>query len=303
MSIKTYNYSFRALGTNVSFTVFNKQSKVIFEPAKKIVNYYDKIFSIYKNDSEISKLNLNSGKKAVKVSDPTYDLIKISKEISLQNFGFNVAIGPLVKAWDIGTRNAKIPFPNEIEKLKKIINPEDIEILSNNNVYLKRKNMQLDLGAIGKGYIADRLKNLWQSYGIKSGIINLGGNLLLIGNCPLHSDGLWRIGIQDPWKKRGEAIKNVITPPCSVVTSGIYERQFIKNGKTFHHILDSKTGFPYSTNLMSVTVFCTTSLAGEIESSRLFFNNKITNFNPSLLRSIFVYKDHTINEFIKKQEM
>ena len=114
----------------------------------------------------------------------------------------------------------------------------------------------------------------------------------------MHADGQWRVGIQDPTTDRGNAIASVTIGPCSAVTSGIYERHLEFNGQSYHHILDSKTGYPRQNDLESVTVFSKTSIDGEIETTRLFFAGQpIPGWaanRPDIYGAIFVTKQREI---------
>lgn len=296
--MRKYQSNFKALGTQINLTVFNQLDQVVFSPSKQLIEYYEQLFSIYRSDSEISQINQAAGKSWVTVSTPSFELIRLAKQISLKSWGFNVAIGPLVKEWKIGFQNAHLPLPATINSLLRHTNPEDIHLRNQNQIYLNQQGMQLDLGGIAKGYIADRLKELWLSLGIKNGIIDLGGNLLMIGKNPFHEDSKWHIGVQDPWNIRGKALKVLSIPESSVVTSGIYERNFVYQNHFYHHILDPQTGYPVKNNLMSVTVITNQSIWGEIESTRLFFNPKISSAeikkDPHILRVIWVYQNHDI---------
>ena len=218
--MKKYQTHFKALGTKITLTVFSSPDQQVFAPSKQLIDYYEKLFSIYLPDSEISRINHVAGRKMITVSTPTFDLVSLAKKISLKGWGFNAAIGPLVKEWNIGFQNAHRPNETQINQLLQQIDPQKIKIKAPNLIGLQQNEMQLDLGGIAKGYIADRLKNLWTAFGVKTGIIDLGGNLLTIGNSPLHADQKWRIGIQDPWNPRGKALRVVRMPACSAVTSG-----------------------------------------------------------------------------------
>lgn len=296
-------YNFNALGTRVNLTIFDKNATLPFDMTVRLVEYYEELFSIYRPSSEISQINQNAGIKPFSVSDSSLDLIKLAKNISLKHTGFNIAIGPLVKEWNIGFQNAHVPSQSKIKELLHVIDPNQIEINERKKqVYLTHPNMQLDLGAIAKGYIADRIKDLWKSLGIKNGIIDLGGNLLIIGNNPLHHDQLWKIGIQDPWHQRGNPIKIVKTPACSVVTSGIYERYFKSNDHFYHHIIDPRTGYPLKTNVVAVSAFTTNSTFGEIASSELFFNPDHALEDPEFLGAIIIFDDHSC-KMIKNPNM
>ena len=155
---------------------------------------------------------------------------------------------------------------------------------------------------------ADRIQDLFKAKGIGSAMIDLGGNLLLTGPAPKHADQKWRIGIQDPFAKRGHSILSVKIGPCSAVTSGIYERQLQSGGKTYHHILDPKTGYPHENNLVSVTVFTKHSVIGEIETTRLFFNDTLTDLenysfdSEEIFGAVLVTKDQCCSRISWKRQ-
>ena len=132
--------------------------------------------------------------------------------------------------------------------------------------------MRIDLGALAKGYIADKLKEFLVEQGVQSGIIDLGGNILTIGENPTFHRP-WRIGIQNPALDRGEHVAVIEISDGSVVTSGIYERQLVVDGKTYHHIFDRTTGYPMETELASITIVAKKSVDCEIWTTRLFGQN------------------------------
>lgn len=132
--------------------------------------------------------------------------------------------------------------------------------------------MRIDLGALAKGYIADKLKEFLVEQGVQSGIIDLGGNILTIGENPTFQRP-WRIGIQNPILDRGEHVAVIAVSDASVVTSGIYERQLVVDGKTYHHIFDRKTGYPMETEVASITIVAEKSVDCEIWTTRLFGQN------------------------------
>lgn len=292
MSNNIFNNQFNALGTHIKLTVYNPKATFIFKLTQHLIEYYENLFSIFKPDSEISLINQQAGINPVAVSPAVQQLVTVAKNESLAKYGFNCAIGPLVKAWNIGTDFATKPAIAKINELLTLTDPSKIKI-ENASIFLEQKGMQLDLGGIAKGFIADRIKDLWAAYGIKNGIVDLGGNLLLIGKSPLHADHRWHVGVQSPWKKRGKALNSFSVPQCSVVTSGIYERYLKINNQYFHHIIDPRTGYPFKTNLLSVTVFTTDSLTGEIESTKRFFSQS-TKLTSKILGIVYVYQDHSI---------
>jgi len=261
-----------ALGTDIDLTLFGSDSDHYLSEARVLIDQYEDRLTVNRVTSEVMAINDAAGKNPVQVSAATYTLVKQAVTLSQQNFGFNALIGPLVKLWRIGFDNAQVPSEAAVNERLSLIDPN--QVICNDtdfSVLLAKVGMELDLGGIAKGYIADRIQDYWEAYGQRAGMINLGGNLLMVGDSPLHADGLWRVGIQNPTTPRGNAIASVAIGPCSAVTSGIYERHLEFNGKSYHHILDSQTGFPRQNDLESVTIFSKASIDGEIETTRLFF--------------------------------
>lgn len=287
------------LGTKITLTTFGATTEADLDAANALIVRYEDLLTVNRPESEVMAVNHAAGKKPVQVSNGVYALIKKAVEISRQHLGFNTAIGPLVKLWEIGFDDAQLPTQAEINERLPIVDPAQIELNDKDQtVFLKKTGMKIDLGGIAKGFIADRIKDLWAARGINNGMIDLGGNLLLIGKQPVHDDGLWRVGVQAPKDQRGQAVAVVGTPACSIVTSGIYERHLDINGKSYHHILDSKTGYPRSNNLASVTVFSKYSIDGEIHTTELFFAGKPVKDwgknDPNLYGAVFVTKDNKI---------
>lgn len=295
---KTIHKNYHGLGTNISLTLFGTEDPELLEESYALLCDYEKILTVNRTYSELMSVNNLAGVKPVVVSDATYHLAKRAIEVSQENFGFNALIGPLVKLWKIGFDGANVPTKEEIHAKLSMIDPNEVVCDDDNfSIFLKKPGMQLDLGAIAKGYIADRIADLWRAKGVSSGMINLGGNLLLVGKAPHHPDKKWRIGIQDPFSKRGTSILLVRYGACSAVTSGIYERLLKTQGKTYHHILDPSTGYPHDNNLASVTVLTKESIQAEIETTRLFFaDGPLKNWpiDPNIYGAILVTKDKKI---------
>jgi thiamine biosynthesis lipoprotein len=289
-----------ALGTKIVLTVYGDQYFPILSKSMKLIDGYEDRLTVNRPVSEVMSVNQAAGQTPKLVSQSTYDLIKLAVHYSRENFGFNALIGPLVKLWKIGFSGANVPSDAAIKDRLRLIDPYQVLLDDENRtVYLERRGMELDLGGIAKGYIADRLRDYWQGAGVPAGIIDLGGNLLFVGKSPRRSDGQWIIGVQDPQLKRGQNMETVRQSACSAVTSGIYERFLVKNGKRYHHLLDPRTGYPLETDLSSVTVFTDQSVLGEVEAKRLFFNGEpIAGWEerPGNRGAVFIHNDeHIVN--------
>lgn len=260
------------MGTHILLSILHDYADFVLDELILRLKEYEKRFSAHDPDSELMAINNNAGIKPVKVNPSLYELVKIGKEHSTAaNSSLNIAIGPLVQAWRIGFEDAHVPSDKEIQSLLSKTNAHDI-ILNDHDqsVFLKQAGMFIDLGALAKGFIADLMVKDLESMGVSAGLINLGGNVMTHGIAPKHDDGYWRIGIQNPFLPRGKHVAVLKAFNQSVVTSGIYERKFTVGNKTYHHILDSQTGYPIETEVAGLTIISNKSVDGEIWTSRLF---------------------------------
>ncbi|MBF0993238.1 MAG: FAD:protein FMN transferase [Granulicatella sp.] len=272
--MQSASHSLRLMGASITLTIFHEDAQNLLLQSEQLLHLYKNRFSANDADSELMEINLQAGKKAVQVHPELFELIELGKKHSIAaNSHLNIAIGPLVQTWRIGFSDAKLPSEEEIQRLLKITDPEEIVLNdSNREVYLSKEGMRIDLGALAKGYIADKLKEFLIEQGVQSGIIDLGGNILTIGENPTFHRP-WRIGIQNPALDRGEHVAVIEVSDASVVTSGIYERQLVVDGKTYHHIFDRTTGYPMETELVSITIVAEKSVDCEIWTTRLFGQN------------------------------
>ncbi|MGT2907898.1 FAD:protein FMN transferase [Streptococcus dentiloxodontae] len=266
------NRQVKLMGTTIDTSIYHDNPEPILDEAEHLLRLYEHRFSANDASSELMRINHAAGQHAVTVSPDLYELIKIGKKHSMaKKSRLNIAIGPLIQTWRVGFKDAKLPSPEEIQSLLQIIDPADILLNDSEcSVFLAKKDMKIDLGALAKGYIADRIVDFLKSVGTTSGLINLGGNVLTFGPALHNPDQRWRIGIQDPQKPRGYNLTILSIFNQSVVTSGIYERTFTYNGKTYHHIFDSLTGYPVDCQTASLTIVSDLSLDGEIWTTRLF---------------------------------
>ncbi|MGM0380219.1 MAG: FAD:protein FMN transferase [Bacillota bacterium] len=295
------------LNTVVSVTIYdNPDEKILNEVFDEMKNIEDKM-SLHRENSEVVKINKMAGKKPVKVSKETLSVIKKSISFSKLTKGkVDITIGPIVSLWDIGSGNKNIPTKEKIEKKVSLINYKNIDIDENSQtVYLKNKNMKIDLGSIAKGYVADRVKEILEKNNVKDAIINLGGNIYAMGK--KQDDKKFKIGIQDPKDDKNKPLGYVKVSNKSVVTSGIYERYFEKDNKRYHHILDVKTGYPVRNDLAGISIISDESIDGDGLSTSIFtlgLKEGIEKINQlKNVEAIFITKDNKIyfSDNIKKK--
>ena len=276
------------LNTAVQITIYDSQDKALLDDCLALCDKYELVFSRTNEKSELYKLN---HRKDTSDKDPnadgqttpypvsgTADTWHISEDLaSLLSQGlsitresdgaFDIAIAPLTSLWDFTAEDPKVPDDAAIQKALPLCSSDGVTI-DGQDITLPSDDIQFDVGAIAKGYIADRMKDLLVKKGVKSAIINLGGNVLCIGSKP---DGTpFKVGIQKPFADRNETEAVMDITGKSVVSSGIYERCFKQNGKLYHHILNPKTGYPYDNSLISVTIISDQSVDGDALSTTCF---------------------------------
>lgn len=288
------------LNTVITIKIYDSSDEKILDEALSLCDKYENLFSRTKKSSEIYALNhkkLPRKNDAFIVSSETAELI--SKGLSygtLSDGAFDIAIEPVSSLWDFTSEEKRIPSQNKLDAALPFVNYKDV-LVNENTIQFKQKNMGLDLGAIAKGYIADKIKEFLLSKGVKSATINLGGNVLCVGNRP---DGTpFRIGIQKPFADRSETIATMEISDKSVVSSGIYERFFEKDGRLYHHILNPADGYPYQNNLISVTIISDKSVDGDGLSTSCFAlglekGMKLINSLPDV-HAVFITDDYTLH--------
>lgn len=264
--------SVKMMGTTIDVTLPTSTCEEIYEIVWQQLRLYNHKFSANDASSQLCEINENAGIRSVKVDDELFHLVKLGLQHSMCDASnLNIAIGPLIQLWRIGFSDARVPTQDDIQARLAIVNPADIALNEvESTIFLTKKGMKIDLGAIAKGYIADKIVALLKQYGIEYGLINLGGNVLTFGNHPINQEGYWRIGIQDPQKPHGHHVAVIPIKNKTIVTSGIYERTLNIGDTQYHHIFDSRTGYPIETELASITVICDRSVDAEIWTTRLF---------------------------------
>ena len=270
----------RLMGTTITVSICDPQADELLAHCFELLRSYEHRFSANDASSELMEVNHQAGIAPVQVHPDLFELIELGTLHSqAKNSHLNIAIGPLVQTWRIGFSDARRPAPEEIEQALLKIDPQQIQLDQENyTVFLKRPGMKIDLGALAKGYSADLIATYLRGKGIKEALIDLGGNILTVGQHPVKQQP-WRIGIQNPVEKRGNHLLVLSVKDKSVVTSGIYERHLEVDGQSFHHIFDSATGYPVETDLASITIISDRSVDGEIWTTRLFGDSSTSILN------------------------
>lgn len=255
-----------ALNTVITITLYDTQDTSILDGAFELCRNYENVFSRTLESSELYQLN-HSDKKTITVSSDLASLISTGLTYSNKSKGaFDISIAPISQLWDFTAESPKIPSSADIATNLPYIGYQNFNLdgttLTRNSIH-----NQLDLGAIAKGYIADRIKDYLLSNNVNSAVINLGGNIVCVGS----KEGTpFNIGVQAPFKDHSQTIASLQIINRSIVTSGIYERYFMEGNKLYHHILNPKTGYSYENDLIAVTILSDDSVTGDALSTTCF---------------------------------
>lgn len=229
----------------------------------------ESVFSVYKTDSEISKINRLKSGETLKLSGEAFELISKAIEYGLKTGGvFDITVKPLIDIWTEAKAKGKIPPESEIKAAIDKIGAKDV-VLDNSasTISFRKPGMAIDLGGVAKGYAVDEAMKTLKANGIKNAIVHIGGDMYCLG---YRSDKKpWKVGIQHP-RKRYSIIYELEVKNKGVDTSGDYERYFMLEGKRYSHIIDPRTGMSIGDNVVSVTVISDDPVLGDIHSTALY---------------------------------
>lgn len=257
--------SFLAMDTFMTLKCYGKEAHKVNQKVKAAIEELDSKLSVTLSESDFYRLN-KAKDFPVKVSDDCSELLINCKKISeLTDAAFDVTLYPVVKEWGFTNGNYHLPSENKIEELLKKVDYKKIQIDKNEVTF--EPGQMLDSGAVGKGFAGDKAIEIYKKNGIKSAMVDLGGNIQLLGKNPYGKD--WKIGIKNPLQN--EIALALKVSNCAVITSGGYERNFkADDGKTYIHIFDPKTGFPVDNDIASVTVISDSGFYADALSTALF---------------------------------
>ena len=276
----TYTDSFDTVTTIVAYDSSQKAFNASSELLQNELNRYNQLFDIYSEaPGNLGTLNKTAMEAPVKVEKDVIELLKYGKEAYKESDGkLNICFGSVLELWTkaretavADEKKAYIPDMKELKKASRHTNPDDLVIdEKNSTVFFKDKGLRLDVGAIAKGWTAQRLtefiseNGLWESY-----MLNLGGNVVTKGFKENDGSSKWNIEIQNPNPKSSTPAGTLSLTDRSVVTSGNYQRFFVYDGKSYCHIIDTKTLMP-ARYYAGVTVICEDSALADRLTTQLF---------------------------------
>ena len=258
------------IGTVCTVNAFKDGSKKLYDQLFNRLHEIDRAFSVHISDSDISRLNAASGRESVVLSPDVFYVLEQSVFYAdLCDGIFDPSVGPLVQLWDVTSDNPHVPEIADIKNAQTLVNYKDIVLdKKTSSAFLKKEGMAIDLGGIAKGFAADELVKILKEKKVKRALINLGGNVSTYG---IKENGNpWKIGIRDPIYGNELAAALSIEGSMSVVTSGIGERYFMKDGVRYHHIIDVRSGYPGDAGYMSSSIISSSSIQADALSTISF---------------------------------
>jgi thiamine biosynthesis lipoprotein len=236
------------MGTEVGLTAWTSdepRAVAAFAAAFGEFDRLDALMSVWKDGSDVVRLNAAAGDRPVPVSVETREVLHTARQVSEWTSGrFDVTFGALSGLWkfDNQDKDNTVPARREVLARLPLINYRDLEVDdSAGTAFLKRKGMRANLGGIGKGYAVDRAVDILRRSGLHDFMIQAGGDMYVAGT---RGGRPWRLGIRDPRGPADKSFAMLDVTDATFSTSGDYERFFIKDGRRYHHILDLSAGEP-----------------------------------------------------------
>ena len=253
------------LDTVVTITLYGDSDETLIDRCFDLCRDYEAVFSRTDEGSELYALNQTGSLEA---SPALLELTeKALYYCRLSGGAFDITMGAVSEMYAFTSDAPRAPSRAELDEALRHVGYQGVEV-DGKTITLADPQAVVDLGAIAKGYIADRLGEFLLENGQESALINLGGNVLCVGSKPDGSDFI--VGLQYPFEETSKTIAEIRVSGCSVVTSGVYERFFEQDGVFYHHILDPQTGLPYDNGLLAVSIVSPCSVDGDALSTVCF---------------------------------
>ena len=263
-----------AFDTVIEQTWYGEAGTTAYLDIAKKLGAMESKLSLYRQGSEIDRLNQAAGKEYVPLSEDTFQILKQAKEWSIASGGvFDVTIAPVTTLWGITGEDPKVPGEEELQSALSLVGAEGILLdEATHSAMLAREGMAVDLGGVAKGMLLDQIRGIAQEDGVDSGFVSLGGNILAIGQKPDGKEFVF--GLRDPRGDGGEYLGTLSIPGLTMATTGDYERFFEQDGVRYHHVIDPRTGYPAKTDLISLTVISADGGLADYLSTTFFIYGK-----------------------------
>lgn len=227
------------------------------------ISRIEDVYSVYKDTSEISRINRLRKDERLQITDGVFNLIRKTLDYSGRTDGaFDITVKPLVDLWGRAGRTSKLPDEHEIKDALKRVGYKNVVLDETaRTIHFKKDRMSIDFGGAAKGYATDRAVRVLEESGIENALVNSGGDMYCLGKRTARD--LWKVGIQHP-RNKNRSFLEVRLKDKAIDTSGDYERYFVIGGKRYSHIIDPRTGYPAGGSVVSASVIAADSTASDI---------------------------------------
>ncbi len=274
-ALPEYRFNRLLMNTDVSLVFYTDEGRARAEEISAGVFHEMQILETQLSrglkGNAVMDTNFAAGINPVKITTRAFEVMERGIYYGdISDGAFDITIAPLMDAWGFFNRNFRMPPAEDINAALELVDYRRLSLdAAEQEAFLPREGMAIDLGGIAKGYIVDRGIEILQEEGIEHAFLNAGGDIRVLGGKP--GDEPWRIGIQHPRTEVPvQKLMAVITlEDSAVVTSGDYERYFEEDGSMFHHILDPRTGYP-ARKLTSVTIVASDATTADALSTAVF---------------------------------
>ena len=259
-----------AMDTYMTLTAYGEHAQEAVDKAAERVEALDALLSTGNENSEIYQLNQNG---EATLSEEGGYLVERALELYKKTEGaFDIAIYPVMQAWGFPTQDYHVPDDDTLKEKLALADASKVNYdKDTRKIIFDQDGMEIDLGGIAKGYTSSQIMQIYQDCGVTSGLVNLGGNVQALG---CKTDGSkWRVAIQSP-DDTEEYLGILEIEAQAVITSGGYERYFEQDGRTYHHIIDPKTGYPVENGLISVSIVTADGTLADGLSTSVFIMGK-----------------------------
>lgn len=278
-----YRYSTKSKGyerteflfdTQCTITAYGKEAKTAVDAAFERLTQIHDITNFYSEKSQVAYINNQKAENGIDVDKELAGILSAALEVGRSSQGtFDITIASVTELWDF-KGSGRVPTDEEIQRNLEFVGTDKLQIDGEFTLIKSADDVKIDLGGAAKGYAGDVAVNVLKEYDVTGAIADLGGNISCFGQNPNNSNGKWRIGLQKPFAPAGEYEDVIEIEEGAVVTSGIYQRYFEKDGKTYHHIIDPKTGYPAEAEYSSVTIVSDSSLYADCLATACYILGK-----------------------------
>lgn len=270
-TMRSITYRTRTMGTYGDLLLITADSLAALPYAVSVQDAFHRVDSLMSNwttTSEVSRINRLAFDETLTVHPEVAAVIETGLRVGRESGGcFDLTVEPLVRTWGFLGGKPSVPDPGAIDEILPLVGAENLEFdPETRTLHFKKEGVQIDLGGIAKGYGVDVAAAILRELGVVNALINLSGNMTALGAPPSRHH--WVIGVRDP-RDRIPYVARLSISDKSIATSGKYEQFVTKDGRTYGHILDPRTGWP-SEGLLAVTVIAPTATEADAWGTALF---------------------------------